>query len=364
MRCLDRIKLNLVTHEVLLKTTNLYYEMGKNHYYQQLLKSDLEQIKLETAHKNAENFFKLFFSDFTIRDSRFRTLLLDSSTPNNQAEHLYRNLVEIFRKIHVEANEPFNLLLGEIQDLTRILFNNVLTLDKLKYRSLGKKKGALRSEASSVREELETYLEAINKNGRKKEIEPVFLFVNFFVDFINMEVFNLPYNESIGILIFYILILENNFDAANYVSFFKKLYLYKQEYQEIIRLIKMQNKQDVPDLMPLMRFFIDIFNSMYVDLEEFSRDYKYDQDLSINKTDYIENTILKLPEVFSKADIRKKHPSVSDSTINRTLSRLQENDVIRSIGSGRSAKWVRIVQKTKKQKFDGRMLMDSGEKYE
>ena len=362
MRCLDRIKLNLVTHEVLLKTTNLYYEMGKNHYYKQLFKADLDHIKLEVAHKNAESFFKLFFSDFQVRDSRFRTLLLDSSTPKNQSEHLYRNIVDVFRKIHVESGEPFNLLLGEIQDLTRILFNNVLPPEKLKYRSTGKKKGMLISESSSMREELEAYLEAINKNDRKKEIEPVFLYVNFLVDFINMEVFNMPYNESLGILIFYILILENNFDAANYVSFFAKLLYYKQDYQDIIRLVKMQSEQDVPNLMPLMRFFINIFNTMYGDLEEFSRDYKYDQDLAINKTDYIENTILKLPEVFSKADIRKKHPSVSDSTINRTLSRLQEGNIIRSIGSGRSAKWVRIVAKDKKVKFEGQIMMDLGDK--
>jgi hypothetical protein len=362
MRCLDRIKVNLVTHEVFNNTTSLYYEMGKNHLYEDIFQKNLEYIKSDIANKNAEYFFKIFFSsDFQIRENRFKSLLLDSSVANNKAEQLYKNLIEIFRKIHVETDEPFNLHLGEIHDLFMLLFNGVLPKERLKYRKFGKKKGMFLSETLSMREELEKYIEEVNKFIKDRSVEPIFLYINFMIDFINMEVFDMPYNESLGVLLFYILVHENHFKAANYLSFFEKLNLYKSDYQDIYNRINVQSKQGLPDLMPLMNFFINIFNSIYFELADVSRDFQYDQDLSINKTDYIENTINKLPDVFSKQDIRAKHPSISASTINRTLKRLSDANIIRAIGVGRKAKWVKIVKKETKHKFDGQIKMDLGE---
>lgn len=362
MRCLERIKVNLVTHEVFNSTTSLYYEMGKNHLYEDIFQKNLEYIKNDVANKNAEYFFKIFFSnDFQIRENRFKTLLLDSSVANNKAEQLYKNLIEIFRKIHVENVEPFNLDLGEVYDLFLLLFTGVLPKERLKYRKFGQKKGMFLSESLSMREELEKYLAEVNKIAKERSVEPIFLYINFMIDFINMEVFDMPYNESVGVLLFYILVNDNHFKAANYLSFFEKLYLYKSDYQDIYNKINVQSKQGLPDLMPLMSFFIRIFNGIYFELADVSRDFQYDQDLSINKTDYIENTIYKLPDVFSKEDIRAKHPSISNSTINRTLKRMSDENIIRAIGVGRKAKWVKIVKKETKHKFDGQIKMDLGE---
>ena len=359
MNCLDRIKVNLVTHEVFNNTTTLYYEMGKNPIYEEIFNKNIDYIKNDIAQKNSEYFFKIFFSqDFKIKESRYRTLLLDSSVANNKSEQLYKNLISIFRKIHIENVDPFNLDLGEINDLFMLLFNNVLSKEKLKYRKFGKKKGMFMSETQSMREVLEKYLDNLNKIEKEKSVEPIFLYLNFMVDFIGMQVFDMPYNHSLGILIFYILMVENHFKAANYLSFFQKLNLYKTEYDDIMNRILVQTKQGLPDLMPLMSFFINIFNSFYVELKDVSRDFKYDQDLSINKTDYIENTIFKLGDVFSKEDIRNRHPSISDSTINRTLKRLSDENVIRAVGVGRSAKWVKIVKTNTKVKFDGQIKMD------
>lgn len=361
MSCLERIKVNLVTHEIFLKTSHLYNEMGKNYFYRDLFKQDLAHIKQKTVQENAESFFRLCFSDFSLRENRYRTLLLESSTPNNRAEKLYRNLIKVFEKIHLEKNEPFDLHLGEIQDLNHLLFEDVLPSNQLKYRKIGRKKGLLTMETTSTREELESYLGKFLKLEKKQEIEPIFLYVNFLVDFMILNVYQNEYNDALALLIFYTLVVQNDFSAADYISFFQKLLVYKDEYLEIINLIKIQSQQDIPDLMPLMRFFINIFNSMYTDLNEFSRDYEYDKNLSINKTDYVENTINKLPEVFSKSDVRKHHPSISDSTINRTLKRLQDENIIRSVGTGRGAKWVKIVKSNNKMKFDGQFKMDLGD---
>ena len=362
MYCLDRIKVNLVTHEVFSKTTALYYEMGKNHLYEEIFASNKEYIQKEVAALNCEYFFKIFFAkDFQIRENRYRTLLLDSSVANNKAEQLYKNLYAIFSMIHIEKTDPFQLHLGEINDLSSLLFNGVLNKEKLRYRKYGKKKGMFNNETHSLREDLEKYIEEFNHIVKEKSVEPIFLYVNFLVDFSSMKVFEMEYNDILANLVFYILMLENNFKAANYISFYQKLHLYSEDYHMLLSQVEIQSKQGLADIMPLMSFFINVFNSIYLDLQDTSRDYKYDQDIQINKTDYIENTIYKLGEVFSKEDIRERHPSVSDSTINRTLKRLSDENIIRAVGVGRKAKWVKIVKKDTKHKFDGQMGMDLGE---
>ncbi|MDD3129438.1 MAG: hypothetical protein PHF05_03455 [Candidatus Izemoplasmatales bacterium] len=362
MSCLDRIKVNLVTHEIFKNTTRLYLEMGKNPLYEQIFNDNIEYIKKDIANKNAEHFYKLFFaSDFSLRENRYRSLLLDSSVANNRSEQLYKNIVEIFNRIHVADVEQFNLDLGEINDLFTLMFNGVLSKEQLKYRKFGKKKGMFLSETKSMREELEKYLIQINSIAKERSIEPIFLYLNFMVDFMNMQIFDMPYNESLAILIFYILMVENHYQAANYLSFFQKLNYYKIDYEDILNKIKIQSAQGLPDLMPLMSFLINIFNGIYFELEEISRNHQFDQNLEISKTDYVENTINKLPEVFSKEDIRVKHPSISESTINRTLKRLSDENIIRALGVGRNAKWVKIAKKQSKHKFEGQMNLDLGE---
>ena len=67
----------------------------------------------------------------------------------------------------------------------------------------------------------------------------------------------------------------------------------------------------------------------------------YDIVLSIKSTN-IENTINKLPNIFTKDQIREIHPYVSESTINRALQKLRDENKIKPLGKGRSAKWRKI----------------------
>lgn len=113
--------------------------------------------------------------------------------------------------------------------------------------------------------------------------------------------------------------------------------------------------------MPLQRFILRHYLKLYSDLGDYARDYEYESSLEISKSDYIENTIDKLPEVFSKEDIRMKHPLISDSTINRTLKRLQEENKIRPLGKGRSAKWIKLYKKEQKKVSQTQLNFELGD---
>ncbi|QWC00613.1 hypothetical protein KHQ88_03325 [Mycoplasmatota bacterium] len=342
MKCIKTIMTKAIPHDVFIEMTKLYKCIGMNDYYENQFSKSLDYYKQKTAEDNAKSFYQFFLPDFkSISSSRLSSLTLDSSVANNKSEQLFKNIYKVFRKIHYESYEPFKLELAEIRELVSFLFKDVIELPR--YRKYGTKKSLLNSTTVSIREVFEKYLEDVNKLSKSQVIEPFYLYINFMIDFINMKVYDFKYNEILATLLFYILMIENDIKVSYYIGFFPKLLMIKEDYFKLLHQSSFQWEEGLSEVVPLTNFMIGIYKRMYDDLYDLARDIQYDKDLPILKSDYIENIILKMPETFSKQDIRKKHPLVSDSTINRTLKRLQEDNVIRSLGKGRSAKWVKII---------------------
>ena len=66
MNCIQSIKRLPVPNDVFLKTTKLYYQMGKNDYYADVFKESYEPMSEATTHKDVYAFFKLFFSEYKL----------------------------------------------------------------------------------------------------------------------------------------------------------------------------------------------------------------------------------------------------------------------------------------------------------
>ena len=106
----------------------------------------------------------------------------------------------------------------------------------------------------------------------------------------------------------------------------------------------------------LNRLLVSLILDSYKEIDSFAHEYEFEKKL--NKSDNLENSILKLPEIFSKNDLRKRHPNVSDATIDRTLKRMRDEDKIRPLGTGRSAKWQRMITGNKKLSVEQLSLFD------
>jgi predicted HTH transcriptional regulator len=131
-----------------------------------------------------------------------------------------------------------------------------------------------------------------------------------------------------------------------YVSFFK---YFKKEYEGwksgvITASYYWSSGYAQTDMMS--RILLQILIASYEEVDGMAHEYVFEKEL--NKSNNIENSILKLDEIFSKEDLRKRHPNVSDATIDRTLKRLKDEDKIRPLGKGRSSKWQRIVSGNRK----------------
>ena len=337
--------------------------MGKNDYYQNLFADNYEYISKSVADQDAYAFFKIYYPEFKVAESRLRTLLLESTVAKNQGEQVYKNLLYIFRHIRLANVEPFMLNVTEVNDLVRLIYKDVNAGTKVQYRRFKTYTHSLISkESGSMREKLEELISEYEKVKKEGLFEPLILNVNFTVDFLNMQVYTGEKNEMIAILVLYILMIQEGFIISHYISFFAKAHLYKDELFEAVAKSKFQWEEGLSEVMHLVRFFIRNYTELYLDLSERARDFEYESGLEISKSDYVENTIMKLSEVFAKEEIRERHPLISDSTINRTLKRLQEEGKVRPLGKGRSAKWIKLIKTSKKLSFQEQMSLNLGDK--
>lgn len=365
MNCIENLRPKPIPNDVFLKSTRLYYQMGKNDYYEKLFETNYQFISKNVANQDAYAFFKLFFQDLKIGESRLRTLLLDSTVPKNNPEQIYKNLIYIFRQVKKKNIEPFSLTVVEINDLVGLIYKNTSFSSKVQYRRIKNSTHSLISkEHSSMREKLEELIEKYNQLKKEKIYESLILSVNFTVDFLNMKIYTGEKNEMIAIIILYIVLIQEGFIVSNYVSFFSKVRFYKDDLFEAISKSKFQWQDGLAEVMPLVRYLIKIYTELYNNLSDKARDYEYELGLEISKSDYVENTIMKLGEVFAKEEIRERHPLISDSTINRTLKRLQEENKIRPLGKGRSAKWIKLIKNPKKINFQEQLRFNLGEEDE
>ena len=258
MNCIKSIRRSPVPNDVFLRTTKLYYQMGKNDYYQSLFSDSYEYISKSVADQDAYSFFRIFFPEYKISESRLRTLLLESTVAKNTAETLYKNIIYIFRQIKRKDVEPFALNVTEVNDFVRLIFNQAAK-ERVQYRRYKTNTHSLLSkESGSMREKLEELINEFKSIKKENSFEPFILHMNFVVDFLNMDIYTGERNDLIAVLMLYILMIQEGFIVCNYVSFFAKLHLYKDDYDKALALCKFQWREGLSELMPMHRLFIKI----------------------------------------------------------------------------------------------------------
>ncbi len=336
MNCLNNMDRLQITNETMMKLLTLYEYKGKDFYFENILKGSLSQIIKQTVERDTFYFGKIM--KLNITNNRFKLLIKKDSNPKNNDEKILKNIKNVFKivaeesdKLELTSNEFLRLgirIFKEVKQIAYVTENVVVKvnlIEEKKHESRRKK----------MEELLNKYIKLIN-SGKYELTEIV---INFYIDFLNIAPFT-EGNWEIGLLIIYLLLLKEQFKMFHYVSFFEMIY---EEYEEFKSLVSKANFNWVDGYAkttPLNNFIIDVLINGYRKVDKLASDTKFDKNIA--KTFNIENTILKLGEVFTKDEIRAKHPYVSESTIDRTLKRMRDENKIRPNGVGRSATWVRI----------------------
>lgn len=335
MHALNHLERIQVSHPVMLRLLHLYEQKGQSYYYDQILKKDQASFEKNAIEDNIECLFKYFSLELT--DSRLQSIVKKELVAKNKTEQRMLNMKKAIQLIHESAH--FELVANEFSDLAKLLSNQ---LDKNAFEITTVEGEALLNQKKiSHREYLDQLIELTNKLMRKKSFPIPHLLANFYVDFMNLNIFKFD-NDVIGLLMLYTLLLHH-FNGLKYVSFFKHFFTYKEAFKQAEIAASYYWKSGYAQTEFLTQIILDTLKACYDEIETLTHTYQFE--IKLNKTDSIENTILKLPEIFKKEDIRQKHPTVSDATIDRTLARMRDEGLIRPLGKGRSTKWQQLVQK-------------------
>ncbi|MFP4287276.1 MAG: hypothetical protein ACLFRI_06205 [Candidatus Izemoplasmataceae bacterium] len=350
MHCLNNMRYVKIPNDVIKLYLNIYPFIGRNQDMLQSVKNDYDVLVAETIRSDA--YFLSRMLNLKIKDSRYKSLLTKDVQAKTKDEQLLKNIVKAFEKIH-KSTDTFSLYVSEIYDLLKFIYKDVDDEKTLYYAKTEKKKDDVKSLLSSAyptkRESLEALIKDFLTLKKQDDYEISLLIINFYIDFINLKPFT-KHNDVIGLLLLYILLITNQYQSLHLSSLFELFHKQSTKFNKYILDASQNWSTGLADTIPLHRFLLELLLESYKQLHELLRNYTFDQ--QTNKSDYIENTINKLEEVFTKEDIRLKHPTISDSTINRTLKRLRDEKKIRPLGKGRSAKWMKLYPTNKKAVYD------------
>lgn len=333
MTCTKNINKFIIPNDVINTLTKIYYHIGKNDTYKEKAGSDYNRIVSQTIERDTYFLSKLVELD--ISDPRLRLIITKNSEARTRDEKVLHNIKEILT-IFMQNPSRQQISASDLNNLINYIYPN----QNIKYDILKEEKKNVYHlvNAGSKREVVEELARFIS-SSEVENTESISLYLNYLIDLYALKPFTVN-NDCLFYLIMYLLMLKANIGAISYVSLFEAIYNNKHALDDSLQEAIYNYNEGIPQILSFMRFFTKLILDMYKHTEEIIK--AFEKESEIAKADNIENTILNLNNIFTKDEIRLNHPYVSESTINRVLLKLKDENIIKPLGKGRSAKWIKI----------------------
>src|SRR5690554_6483865 len=186
MKALSNMSRLMVSPELLFLLLKVYEAKGKEFYYDELFDRDKDVFLKKTIEQNTYYFGKIIGLDLT--DARIRLLSRKKLTPKNKKEVLLNNIKGALKAIQKNPKD-FEVYPNEFDNLARILSKNY---EPIKFGVFEKEQadtilGA--SKKANKKEVLEQIITEYNRQNKTKLYELTQLIANFYIDFVNAELF-------------------------------------------------------------------------------------------------------------------------------------------------------------------------------
>ncbi|MDE7384406.1 MAG: hypothetical protein K2M84_01465, partial [Anaeroplasmataceae bacterium] len=188
--------------DLVMDLTNLYRFKGKDFYYEDIFKTDMQTIIKDTIEK--DTFFAAKVLNLQITENRSRLIIQKNSTPKTNDEKILANLKEVFKILQSRGND-LELTSNEFLALAKRIFGSVkevgfgTRIEEVQVNLLREKKRV------SLRNTFEELLNLYKKLMKSNQVEGTQLATNLFVDISNVKIFN-DENEFMCLLIYYCLL--------------------------------------------------------------------------------------------------------------------------------------------------------------
>ncbi len=177
------------------------------------------------------------------------------------------------------------------------------------------------------------YTQALND-----EYDSLLLIPNYVHDFLAIHPFS-DGNGRMARLLTVLLLHQNGFDVARYISIEKLIEDSKDNYYESLELSDRGWSAGEHNQTYFTEYMLGVILAAYRKLES---DVENIQTGKGYKSNMVKQAIESSPDQFTVAGIKERCPSVSRDTIRNVLRQLVDDGAVKSLGRGRSAKWAKI----------------------
>lgn len=343
----------VIPKKLFLSMLKAYKNIGKGEIYLNNLEAKMTQIESNTLESDIYFFCKILEKEqiiTAISDNRMRLIITKDSEPKTAAEKIIygvkKALTSIFYKEYLETINSSDLLM-----YLNMIFNNRIKFDM---RALKDKSQLKINSNASTRAVFNEVLEKYFIHLQLHYYEPLMLSIIAFLELRMIK----PYrdlkeevdpNFVSSLLLLYYMIQHMDIKNFRIVSFFYRIYDKYDEFEKEIRVATVNYGESYFKLNEITLYLLNIINASFDSIA--SETKKYLSEEKYNKSLNVELTILNLDKCFTKEDIRKIHPYISESTIMRALTKLRDEKLIQPLGTGRNAKWMRLIEDDDPRRF-------------
>ena len=328
----------LLTPEIVSYLTQIHEYKGQQNLYieaeSDVLSELLEMTKIQSTEASNQ------IEGIVTTKERLKKIVRNKTTPKTRSEQEIAGYRDVLSTIH-ENYEFIPITAGTILQLHRDMykFNNAVggcfkNSDNEITENLPD--GTIRSRFVPVHawetpEAVDRLCEAFNDAMTDPEIDPILLMPMFILDFLCIHPFN-DGNGRMSRLLTLLLVYRAEYIVGKYVSLEKLVADTKDAYYDALEESSNNWHEGRNDYLPIIRYLLGIIVAAY---REFSDRVEVLITKGLSKPDKVREIIRRTTGRITKAQIMDQCPDISQKTVERALTELQETDEIVKIGGGR-----------------------------
>ena len=323
--------------EIIRLISHIYLYKNKKQD-EKVLSKLIEPVQLQSAYAS------LAMEDVKVSKSRLRKFCLKDEIARNDAEKIVKGYYNVLHIVHLNYEH------------IPLQSHFILQMHKDLYQYTNKEAGAFKNIQNYVHakdengtdhtlftplapyetlEAMDLICESYNACILQNTIEPLILIPAFIHDFLCVHPF-LEGSGKMSRLLMQLLLLRSGYTVGLYESIEQKLMNQKEEYYASLMKCHThwQNEQSVD--LDFIKFILRIILSCYEDLDQklgcmHGKPKAYDQILKSISTF----------SSFTKRDVMEKCPMLSQKSVEATLKKMQDDQILIKVGKGRATYYLK-----------------------
>ena len=177
-------------------------------------------------------------------------------------------------------------------------------------------------------------------------IDRLLLIYAFILDFLCIHPF-MDGNGRVSRLLTVLLLHHGGYDVVRYISFERLIEESKSSYYDVLNRVSDKWHDAGHSIIPWWEYNIGLLTAAY---KEFEERVNVVRDSRGSKTAWVQEAIENLPNEFEVREVAQACPSVSRPMIRAVMEILREQGKIKVLGTGRGAKWQKVIITNKRDK--------------